>query len=220
MRLHSSRMAGPPRRWIAPSTPPPPSSVEFAALTTASTACSVMSPRSRRSRALPISSSSTGSRSRCVCGNLHSCAPLSSGAVGASGGGIGQPERERAAHARRAAHQHVAAEQASQPPRDAEAEPRAVAAAGSPWLDLPAGLDEPRVVLGSDAVARILPVDVHSAVALLEAEPDLALARDVDRVGQETGEDLPDLRRVGIAAHGVLRQIELQLEPALGGARL
>src|SRR5262245_20213360 len=40
-------MAGPPRRWIAPSTPPPPSRDEFAALTTASTRCAVMSPVSR-----------------------------------------------------------------------------------------------------------------------------------------------------------------------------
>src|SRR5687768_6796533 len=43
-RLLSSRMAGPPRRWMAPSTPLPPISEEFAAFTTASTSCSVMSP--------------------------------------------------------------------------------------------------------------------------------------------------------------------------------
>src|SRR5437762_13651981 len=47
MARHSSRMAGPPVRWIAPSTPPPPSSVEFAAFTTASASCSVISPRAR-----------------------------------------------------------------------------------------------------------------------------------------------------------------------------
>ena len=40
----ASRIAGPPRRWMAPSTPPPPSNEEFAALTTASTFGSVMSP--------------------------------------------------------------------------------------------------------------------------------------------------------------------------------
>ena len=44
MRRHSARIAGPPTRWMAPSTPPPPRSDEFAALTIASTACSVMSP--------------------------------------------------------------------------------------------------------------------------------------------------------------------------------
>src|SRR5829696_4474876 len=43
-RRHSSRIAGPPALWIAPSTPPPPSSELFAALTIASTRCSVMSP--------------------------------------------------------------------------------------------------------------------------------------------------------------------------------
>jgi len=34
----------PARRWIAPSTPPPPSKLELAALTIASTARVVMSP--------------------------------------------------------------------------------------------------------------------------------------------------------------------------------
>src|SRR4051794_19442724 len=42
---HCSRISGPPARWIVPSTPPPPSRLELAALTIASTACSVMSPR-------------------------------------------------------------------------------------------------------------------------------------------------------------------------------
>src|SRR5262245_27961112 len=41
---HSSRMAGPPARWIAPSTPPPPSRVVLAAFTMASVGCRVMSP--------------------------------------------------------------------------------------------------------------------------------------------------------------------------------
>ena len=44
-RMQSSSTAGPPRRWIAPSTPPPPRIARLAALTTASTDCSVMSPR-------------------------------------------------------------------------------------------------------------------------------------------------------------------------------
>ena len=35
---------GPPRRWIAPSTPPPPTSAEFAALTIASARNALMSP--------------------------------------------------------------------------------------------------------------------------------------------------------------------------------
>ncbi len=53
---HSSRIVGPPRRWIAPSTPPPPSSVVLAAFTIASTRCSVMSPDSRVMRDAPICS--------------------------------------------------------------------------------------------------------------------------------------------------------------------
>src|SRR5437763_11161560 len=44
---HSSRMAGPPLRWIAPSTPPPPMSEEFAAFTMASASWLVISPRAR-----------------------------------------------------------------------------------------------------------------------------------------------------------------------------
>ena len=42
---HSSRISGPPARWMAPSTPPPPSRELLAALTMASTRSSVMSPR-------------------------------------------------------------------------------------------------------------------------------------------------------------------------------
>src|SRR5436190_18774373 len=42
---HAARISGPPARWMAPSTPPPPSSDELAAFTMASTACVVMSPR-------------------------------------------------------------------------------------------------------------------------------------------------------------------------------
>src|SRR5689334_10924714 len=46
-RRHSARIAGPPARWIAPSTPPPPRSDGFAAFTIASTSCSVMSPTTK-----------------------------------------------------------------------------------------------------------------------------------------------------------------------------
>src|SRR5438034_10910639 len=42
---HSASSSGPAARWIAPSTPPPPSSVVFAAFTIASTSSLVMSPR-------------------------------------------------------------------------------------------------------------------------------------------------------------------------------
>src|SRR5437870_2005311 len=42
---HSASSSGPAARWIAPSTPPPPSSVVFAAFTIASTPSLVMSPR-------------------------------------------------------------------------------------------------------------------------------------------------------------------------------
>ena len=49
-----SRIAGPPARWIAPSTPPPPSSELLAALTIASTACAVMSPCTSRIRSTGV----------------------------------------------------------------------------------------------------------------------------------------------------------------------
>src|SRR3990170_1163501 len=41
---HSSIICGPPARWMAPSTPPPPLRPEFAAFTMASVSCFVMSP--------------------------------------------------------------------------------------------------------------------------------------------------------------------------------
>src|SRR5215216_3705755 len=46
----ASRRRGPPARWIAPSTPPPPRSELLAALTIASTRCAVMSPFTSRIR--------------------------------------------------------------------------------------------------------------------------------------------------------------------------
>src|SRR5690242_18803248 len=51
-------MAGPPRRWMAPSTPPPPSSDEFAALTIASALRRVMSPWTRVMAVMTASASS------------------------------------------------------------------------------------------------------------------------------------------------------------------
>jgi hypothetical protein len=51
---HSTNNSGPAASWIAPSTPPPPSSDEFAALTIASTPSVVMSATMTSSRASPI----------------------------------------------------------------------------------------------------------------------------------------------------------------------
>jgi len=51
---HSARNCGPAARWIAPSTPPPPSKVRLAALTMASSASVVMSPTQTSSQAGPI----------------------------------------------------------------------------------------------------------------------------------------------------------------------
>src|SRR5712672_3073489 len=53
---HSASSSGPAARWIAPSTPPPPSSEVLAALTIASTVSRVMSPNSIRIRSRGISS--------------------------------------------------------------------------------------------------------------------------------------------------------------------
>src|SRR5262245_21982150 len=60
----AARISGPPARWIAPSTPPPPSSVVFAALTIASVVCSTMLPRTSSRIDVPIA--------RCMCS--YSCA--------------------------------------------------------------------------------------------------------------------------------------------------
>src|SRR6185295_5864206 len=53
---HWSTNSGPAARWIAPSTPPPPSKDSLAALTIASTSSRVMSPSmtSRRVMVLPV----------------------------------------------------------------------------------------------------------------------------------------------------------------------
>src|SRR6185369_9205752 len=53
---HSASSSGPAARWIAPSTPPPPSRDWLAALTMASTSSRVISPSmtSRRAMLLPV----------------------------------------------------------------------------------------------------------------------------------------------------------------------
>src|SRR5690606_24941706 len=53
---HSSSRPGPAARWIAPSTPPPPRSAEFAALTMASMSSVVMSACRAVSRAVIVCS--------------------------------------------------------------------------------------------------------------------------------------------------------------------
>ena len=59
---------GPPARWMAPSTPPPPTSALFAALTMTSALIRVMSPWTRRMRREGVpghgGKGSEGSRSR------------------------------------------------------------------------------------------------------------------------------------------------------------
>src|ERR1700730_4529449 len=57
---HSASNSGPAARWIAPSTPPPPSKVRFAALTIASTASVVMSATQISSRTVPTSAATSG----------------------------------------------------------------------------------------------------------------------------------------------------------------
>src|SRR6516164_9768952 len=52
IRSSSRMISGPPARWMAPSTPPPPASSEFAALTIASAATRVISP-SRKATVCP-----------------------------------------------------------------------------------------------------------------------------------------------------------------------
>src|SRR5690606_38446953 len=51
---HSARSAGPAAAWIAPSTPPPPRSDPFAALTIASTRSRVMSPSTASTSTDPV----------------------------------------------------------------------------------------------------------------------------------------------------------------------
>src|SRR5437868_14249955 len=84
---HSANSAGPAARWMAPSTPPPPSRLEFAALTIASAATSVvMSPRCR------LMLAASGARDVRV-GKVSSLAAAASGA----GGWLGQHALEQRA---------------------------------------------------------------------------------------------------------------------------
>src|SRR3984957_4092027 len=60
---HSTSKSGPAARWIAPSTPPPPSRVLLAALTMASTASVVMSATQISRRGAPTSAMSSAGTS-------------------------------------------------------------------------------------------------------------------------------------------------------------
>ena len=57
-------ISGPPARWIAPSTPEPPSRLELAAFTTASTCWAVMSPSTTSNRIRSLRSAVAGSGHR------------------------------------------------------------------------------------------------------------------------------------------------------------
>src|SRR5580693_5730343 len=60
---HSASSSGPAARWIAPSTPPPPSKLRLAALTMASTASVVMSATQISRRVAPTSATSSAGTS-------------------------------------------------------------------------------------------------------------------------------------------------------------
>src|SRR3954447_10852301 len=72
---HAARRSGPAARWMAPSTPPPPRSDELAALTMASTASVVMSPRHASTAVIEVPSSEASCnpplRDRAVLGDNH-----------------------------------------------------------------------------------------------------------------------------------------------------
>src|SRR5579864_3590050 len=71
-RSYSSRISpGPAARCIAPSTPPPPASAAFAALTSASTVRVVMSAPQSRIRPLPASRTSRSGPIRARQGEAH-----------------------------------------------------------------------------------------------------------------------------------------------------
>src|SRR5262245_46673063 len=67
---HSSSSSGPAARWIAPSTPPPPSKVRFAAFTMASTERVVMSATRMSQVAGPIAKVRSGEGIR---PSYHTC---------------------------------------------------------------------------------------------------------------------------------------------------
>src|SRR3954470_13127013 len=72
---HAASSSGPAARWMAPSTPPPPRSDELAALTMASTATVVMSPRHASTAVIELPSSEASCnpplRDRAVLGDNH-----------------------------------------------------------------------------------------------------------------------------------------------------
>src|SRR5271157_4417430 len=81
MRLHSCRMEGPPARWMAPSTPPPPRREELAALTMASVVSLVMSAGPWSSSVLPFEKVSRAAKSGMAVERLIICHVTGGGRV-------------------------------------------------------------------------------------------------------------------------------------------
>src|SRR5438067_7376398 len=101
---HSASSSGPAARWMAPSTPPPPSSVGLAALTMASTGSSVMSPRVSRMRPRVALIGAGPARPARVVGGLIEARVASSTSLMADESGVERAAvdaAERADHGRR-----------------------------------------------------------------------------------------------------------------------
>src|SRR6185436_7531634 len=92
---HSSRIAGPPARWMAPSTPPPPRSPGLAALTMASASWRVMSPWTRRSLVPPTAISGTLAADERPALLAHELGDIVRSARGLSGRAAPLPAAER-----------------------------------------------------------------------------------------------------------------------------
>jgi hypothetical protein len=142
-----------------------------------------------------------------------------------------EPEEERGADAHLAAHRDVAAHEPGQAPADREAEPRAAVRARERHVDLHERLEDRLQPVGRDALAGVLHAHVdprprarqprvgrrlrrraraHDDAPGSTRRSRLARRGELDRVGEQVGEDLPHARLVaprgqpaGVAAHRV-----------------
>src|SRR5690606_39981420 len=104
--------------------------------------------------------------------------------------GSRQPHDELGALPELALDANVATHQASETPRDREAEAGAARAAGEPALDLVELLEDTLALFARDARAAVLDADLGRVALEAQAEADRSGRRELERVREQVDHDL------------------------------
>src|SRR6185437_5165229 len=139
-------------------------------------------------------------------------------------GSGGQLERQRnnkrAPFAHLARHRHVTAQQLRKAARHAQTESGTTDSTSAWLLDLPEGVEYLVAVLVGNADPRIADYIANDRTIVLNDECDTARRRELDRVGEQVHENLPQLSTVGTHRERIPDRNNLQRKPLLARQRL